>query len=821
MQDEMSGGNIDDSSSDFRPPITLPPALQEGIIFDSVELFRGSGNWSESHERHGLVVHHGFENSGRRLFFKDLLDNATFRDVISLALRGVVREWHAGPPCLTFGTLRRPRLRSKDQPSGFNPHDPLTAEHNALARRTAMLGCIVVVSGRYFGCEQSGSSVMFRMHLFRVLVMLGCVVTRVASCSFGSAFNKPYQWLHNKGWLLEFEGTCHCRFKGQHFTVEGSFTRKSIREFDSRCRPSSVAVYGRSPVPGEAVSSFSAQYPCSLMNRMAQGSVAAKKHGCPIIPYTARILSYERAGLTCNSPESLEPCIDEVESRNWFEDPEWISELADSLPFRTLFKYRFKRPAHINVLESQVYSTWIKHCAKQHPSSRLVGLLDSRVTLGAAAKGRSSSYSTSRVLKSALPYTIGSNLYPGGLHVYSAKNRADAPSPDQDVMPPTKEIPIWYTDLLHGDPRRFDLVCQSAQVPKLSARWLRLLLLLGGGIEPNPGPSYKTRGELELGTGFSKATAFRMAKCLTAFCPWIVDELQMEPEKVFREAESCGLALRAYGLHLYRSGFPRYMLVYAITAIQDRFPQYRFQLGAAWQIDKKWQQAEPGHCRAVLSLPVLQAMICQALIWRWPRWAGVTLLGFAGMLHPSEFIGLRRCDLMLPADMGLDLSAIFVHLRSPKTSRFARQQHVKICDRDVVRFTMEFFSHFPLEEKLFGASLFSYRSQWNAICSKLQIPCRQLQHGLTPGSLRGSGATSLYLQTEDIPLICWRGRWARLKTLEFYLQEVAAQVMMNSLSTSSQEPIHRLSFACIGVFNHFLHEVSSSLAAQIPKSGTL
>ena len=800
--------------------VKLPVSLQEGTLYDCVELFRGSGNWSSCHAQHGLFVHHGFESSGRRLFFKDLSDNATFHELISLALRRVVREWHAGPPCLTFGTLRTPRLRSKEQPSGFNPSDPLTALHNSLARRTAMLGCIVVLSGAYFSCEQSGSSVMFRMHCFRVLVMLGCVVTRVASCSFGSAFNKPYQWLHNKGWLTKLEGVCQCKWKGRHFTVEGNFTKASIAKFNSRCQPDAVSVYGRMPQPGEAVSSFSAQYPLAMMNRMAQGSVAAKIEGNPVIPHHHRLLSYFRVGLSGDPSDNLSPSVDEFAcSRDWFEDPEWISELADSLPFRTLFKYHFKRRSHINVLESQVYSSWVKYCAKQHRNSRLLGLLDSRVTLGATAKGRSSSYSISRVLKQTIPYLLGSNLYPGGLHVYSAKNRADAPSRDLDVVPPSKELPVWYEDLLHGDYRRFDLVCQTAQIPKLSARWMRFLLLLGGDIERNPGPVRTVRGELDLGAGFSKATASRMTKCLEAFSAWVQTELQLNFASVMLKAETCAMALRAYGLHLYRSGHPRYMLVYAITAVQDQYPQFRSHLGPAWQVDKKWQQVEPGRCRAVLSLPLLQAFIAVALLWDWPRFAGVTLLGFAGMLHPAEFIDLRRRDLMLPSDTGMITSALYIHLRFPKTARFARQQHVKISDPDAISFAVNFFGHFDLEEKLFGASIHSYRNQWNAIMTKLNVPFRQVDRGLTPGSLRGSGATNLYLLTENIPLVCWRGRWTRLKTLEFYLQEVAAQVMMNGLPKASQLLIYRLSSACFAIFTSFLHEVSSSLAAQNPRDG--
>ena len=271
------------------------------------------------------------------------------------------------PPCLTFGTLRRPRLRSKEQPWGFDPDDPLTASHTSLARRTAMLGAIVILTGAYFSCEQSGPSVMFRLHCFRVLVQLGCVITRVASCNFGSAFNKPYQWLHNKGWLLGLEGVCRCPWKGKHFKVEGSFTTASIAEFDARCTPNAVAVYGRLPSPGESVASFSAQYPKSMMKRMAQGSVAAKISGSPIIPFQARVLSCHKLGVLVPPTFSELVCLDDVAARrSWFEDPEWISELADSLPFKLLFKYHFRAPAHINVLESRVYSSWLKHCAKKH-----------------------------------------------------------------------------------------------------------------------------------------------------------------------------------------------------------------------------------------------------------------------------------------------------------------------------------------------------------------------------------------------------------------------------------------------------------------------
>lgn len=129
-----------------------------------------------------------------------------------------------------------------------------------------------------------------------------------------------------------------------------------------------------------------------------------------------------------------------------------------------------------------------------------------------------------------------------------------------------------------------------------------------------------------------------MGKSLEAFTAWLETEYHLPIALVLGSAESAAVALRAYGLHLYEAGLPRYLLVYAITAVQDLRPQFRGSLTPAWQIDKKWQLAEPGSCRPVISLPILQAAVAVALLWGWGDWAAITLIGFLCMLHPSEFI---------------------------------------------------------------------------------------------------------------------------------------------------------------------------------------
>ena len=127
-----------------------------------------------------------------------------------------------------------------------------------------------------------------------------------------------------------------------------------------------------------------------------------------------------------------------------------------------MFRYRFKKSGHINVNEARTYKSFLKAAAKTEPDSRLVGILDSRVTIGAAAKGRSSSFAISRIFQGCLPYIIGSGLYPGLLHCYSDMNRSDGPSRDGPVAPPSRAIPSWFEDLEQGRTEKFDAVVASS-----------------------------------------------------------------------------------------------------------------------------------------------------------------------------------------------------------------------------------------------------------------------------------------------------------------------------------------------------------------------
>ena len=289
---------------------SVPPPMTEGVLYDCIEIFRGSGNWSEAHLSRGFRVHDGVDVSGRRLRFLDLSCNSVASELIALAYRGVCRDWHAGVPCPSFGTLRRPQVRSKEFPAGFNPEDPYTKYHNMLARRACFILTIAFLQGQFISIEQPGNSRLFLLHCYRVLVSLGCVISHFCFCAFGSAFQKASKWLHNKPWLCKLECSCSCKWKGRHLIVRGGFTKDLVKEFDLRCTPDATSVYGRKPRVGESVAAYSASYPLKLVHSMASGLDRAIRGRVDRIPDHIRIRSLDEAGFGNGADLAPPRCVE-------------------------------------------------------------------------------------------------------------------------------------------------------------------------------------------------------------------------------------------------------------------------------------------------------------------------------------------------------------------------------------------------------------------------------------------------------------------------------------------------------------------------------
>ena len=121
-------GHCSDSAPRLVRRFPLYPVLREGVLFDFIELGLGDRRWSSEYSKLGLNVYPRAQTSEHTLQCSDVVDPAIARELASLALRGVVREWHARAPCASFGALRRPRARSRSQPEGFPGADAFTVQ---------------------------------------------------------------------------------------------------------------------------------------------------------------------------------------------------------------------------------------------------------------------------------------------------------------------------------------------------------------------------------------------------------------------------------------------------------------------------------------------------------------------------------------------------------------------------------------------------------------------------------------------------------------------------------------------------------------------
>ena len=112
---------------------------------------------------------------------------------------------------------------------------------------------------------------------------------------------------------------------------------------------------------------------------------------------------------------------------------------------------------------------------REIPSKLAVGL-DSKVALGAIARGRSGSQSLNRELRRLLPWILGKNLHVGGFHMPTWAIRADEVSRFYELRPPRCPLPSWLLQVAAHGPSQAtdDLLEKRSWTPKSWGRWLLL-----------------------------------------------------------------------------------------------------------------------------------------------------------------------------------------------------------------------------------------------------------------------------------------------------------------------------------------------------------
>eukprot|EP00435_Cladocopium_sp_Y103_P022609 s2450_g5.t1 len=392
-------------------PLRRPLAFR----FDFIEVFSGASGITKHVASFGFLVGPCIDLSESEEYNVEYVHVASWLTYLCSAghLKGFMLE----PPCTTFSIMRRPQLRSLQEPFGFDPAEEQTALGTRLAQRSFQVmetGLVNEVPGIL---ETPYSSRMKALPSYKALSSHEASdMCRTVSCRFGSPHMKPFRFLSVHAPLSRLAKRCVCGKK--HLLVQGSLTKAS------------------------------ATYTPLLSLELARTLCLAMK-------VKIEIMEEDQAG----SVVGLENLL--------------VNQVAQTEKWEPLFSWRFKRQSHINILELSSVLRLVVHLAKTAAHTRVVCLTDSIVVRGAVSKGRTSSRGLSAVLRKICSCVVAAGLYITVPFVPTRLNVADDPTREAEIRGAAGEkVGESAEDL-------FDMAC-FPPMRRWAANWARFLLLVLG-----------------------------------------------------------------------------------------------------------------------------------------------------------------------------------------------------------------------------------------------------------------------------------------------------------------------------------------------------
>jgi len=851
------------------------PEKPIAFSFEFLEVFAGAAKISKAIEARGITPGPPLDIDVSPEF--DLKLVRVIEWLTFLVAEQRLLGFFLGPPCTTFSIMRRPRLRDREKPFGFEPQEEGTQTGNVLAARSAQL--------MYVGAQNSSSGILETPYssYMKHLPQWGIIrrlpetsETRCDSCRFGSPHLKSFRFLGLRVDLTRVSLRCQCR--ARHLLVEGKYTKDSATYTD--------------------------QLACALANVLADAIWASKEAIRSVSEPSVK-------GLECQLTNEI------MKTSNWKPVNVWS----------------FRKRSHINLLEEASLLRLCQKLARHHSALRVVAMLDSNVCRCATAKGRSSSRGLSQVLRKVSAICFAAGLYLCVPFCPTRLNVADDPTRDQIVRAalPGLDLDAWDNEALfklaalpkmkrwasnwtvlvlkvlgsrclflsdRSVFRRGALCNRAAQAmpfikmefdatlgfpgegpmdfPPISwlssffkfagfsskpCRWtshtgspclslrprlfcpascgcLRVLLLslfwvhffavpamampihAGTAGELRRAQIRGSRGPLALGRPVTQATTAARERYWDFFLSWLA-EIGIECDRLLefpqQSVEEINLVLTRFGRELYSSGKSYNQYAETINALSSRRPSIRRMLQQAWDLAYAWARNEPSHHHVAMPIPIIISMVTVALMWGWTRVAGCLALGYNALLRPGEITGALRRDLLLPSDLGGSIHYALLSIREPK-SRFsyARHQTAKADSEDFLQVLELAFGSLADGERLWPFSPQTLRNRFRSLLNALQLPVDS-EHGmrcLDLGSLRSGGATFIITMTENSELCRRRGRWASFKMMDIYIQETMALQYMRLIPVQTRDRILQVASS----FSEVLLKAQALSKARIPLS---
>ena len=405
----------------------LPRALD--FDFDFVEVCGGVAETSSFLASWGYVVMPPIELTNSKHF--DLRDLKLVAWLMNMLKSRKLRSIMCEPVCTTFSPAAHPAVRTYQCPRGLDRKLPKVILGNIIAFRCFLLVWYASLQGAPSLLEQPRLSKMCWLSIWTFLLKHYNFEEAIcASCQFGSIHRKEFRLLL---WGIPAEELqVKCPGGHKHVPIAGKSTKPS-------------ATY----VP-ELAKFFAKAFDRALRRRANREDITPDVSGIQSVL-----------------------CNDALLTGSWSTDCEWF----------------WRKPSHINVLESSAIVTLLRGLALEGGDLRATALVDSRVAKCSHAKGRSSALALGPTLKKAAAIQVAFGIYMSYGFAPTKLNLADDPTRDQPLRstdaPSIGSLPVDRLAQLH-----------SVGLSASSARWVRLALLL---TLPTSCSGYTTKHFCDLG----------------------------------------------------------------------------------------------------------------------------------------------------------------------------------------------------------------------------------------------------------------------------------------------------------------------------------
>ena len=772
---------------------TEKPGRPLAFVFEFLEIFSGASGVTEFVSGFGVVCGPPIDISISEEY--NMKEPHLVAWVTHLLAEGTLKAVLLMPPCTTFSIMRRPALRDKFFPFGYDPSDPQTEDGNILAHRSFQIGFTAAANGAIAVLEKPHSSKMKYLPSWEVLCNLAAAsLVRSDSCQFGSIHRKSFSFLGINVDLqpiaLRCPGTCN------HVQIQGAYTK--------------AATY----VPRLAY---------GLAHCIADGVLQIRKHA-----------------------------FDAAESEGAGLESQLVNEVMLTSEWEVLKAWSFKAQSHINLLELKSAERLVETQVKRLTSMRFLSLVDSNVSRGALGKGRSASRAVMAILRRINSTLVAGDLYMVNPFCPTRLNVADDPTRDRDLRPSS----IGLSAFQLSQNQLYDLACLP-RLRRWASNWARLLILLSFPSilqwgdrslyrrtsihQVRPGFQHSPRLDFSC-MDFDSTLGYPGEGPLRCYCPrpgsslalWIFLlaafflSLPLPPSWVcpclffflgrgcslsrwpcfavgclvsetppaeamvlgpqtgheFRKAEERALRpglpegrvtlevtnrlrerywksflewcqseglnfevlLREYHLHvdeinlvltkygrlLYTAGKPYTIYAETINMLTSKKPVLRRQLQGAWDLAFNWVQAEPSAHHIAMPWQVLLSLLSVSLLWGWVDVAGCIALGWGALLRAGEIFAAKRQDLLLPRDVDETILFAILSIHEPKTRHSGpRHQAAKLDAPDLLQVVDLAFGEKTEGTRLWEKSGQTLRMRFKELLRELRLPLEKF-NGMKP-----------------------------------------------------------------------------------------